>query len=47
MSAYLLMPQRFIDKVYDFAEDEAVTNSDIADYFMVTEDFAHYRLVDI
>ncbi|GEN83585.1 hypothetical protein SLU01_18970 [Sporosarcina luteola] len=44
MAAYLLMPQWFIDKVYDFAEDEAVTISDIADYFMVTEDFAHYRL---
>lgn len=44
MAAYLLMPQRFIDKVYDFAEDEAVTISDIADYFMVTENFTHYRL---
>lgn len=33
--------QRFIEKVYDFAEDEAVSINDIADYFMVTEDFAH------
>ena len=44
MAAYLLMPQRFINNVYDAAIDEAVVISDIADYFLVTEDFAHYRL---
>ena len=44
MSAYLLMPSRFLGQVYDDAMDEAVLISDIADYFLVTEDFAHYRL---
>lgn len=44
MSAYLLMPQHFINKVYDSAIDEAVLISDIADYFFVTEEFAQYRL---
>lgn len=44
MSAYLLMPQRFINKVFDSATDEAVLISDIADYFFVTEEFAQYRL---
>nr|WP_269136024.1 ImmA/IrrE family metallo-endopeptidase [Sporosarcina cyprini] len=44
MSAYLLMPIRFLEKVYDEALDEAVLISDIADYFFVTEEFAHYRL---
>ncbi|WP_252503232.1 ImmA/IrrE family metallo-endopeptidase [Sporosarcina sp. Marseille-Q4943] len=44
MSAYLLMPQHFINKVYDAAIDEAVLISDIADYFLVTEEFAQYRL---
>lgn len=44
MAAYLLMPQRFINTVYEEAHDEAVTITDIADYFFVTEEFAHYRL---
>ncbi|BAQ11490.1 hypothetical protein OXB_3020 [Bacillus sp. OxB-1] len=44
MSAYLLMPQRFLGQVYDEAIDEAVLISDIADYFMVTDEFARYRL---
>lgn len=44
MAAYLLMPQQFINKVYDAAYDEAVIISDIADYFLVTDEFAHYRM---
>ncbi|QNK87793.1 ImmA/IrrE family metallo-endopeptidase [Sporosarcina sp. resist] len=44
MSAYLLMPARFINSVYEAAYDEAVVISDIADYFLVTEEFAQYRL---
>ncbi|WP_342538384.1 ImmA/IrrE family metallo-endopeptidase [Sporosarcina sp. FSL K6-1540] len=44
MSAYLLMPARFISTVYDAALDEAVLISDIADHFVVTEEFAHYRM---
>ncbi|MEK4712294.1 ImmA/IrrE family metallo-endopeptidase [Sporosarcina sp. FSL K6-5500] len=44
MAAYLLMPARFINSVYEAAYDEAVVISDIADYFLVTEEFAHYRL---
>lgn len=44
MSAYLLMPSRFINTVYDAAYDEAVVISDIADHFLVTEEFAHYRM---
>lgn len=44
MSAYLLMPSRFIKKVYDSAMDEAVVISEIADYFFVTDEFAHYRM---
>jgi len=44
MAAYLLMPNRFIKSVYEAAYDEAVVISDIADYFLVTEEFAQYRL---
>lgn len=44
MSAYLLMPSRFIKTVYDAAYDEAVLISDIADYFLVSEEFAQYQL---
>ncbi len=44
MAAYLLMPDRFINTVYDAAYDEAVMISDIADHFLVTEEFAHYRM---
>ncbi|MDW0112245.1 ImmA/IrrE family metallo-endopeptidase [Sporosarcina saromensis] len=44
MSAYLLMPSRFLGQVYEIAMDEAVLISDIADYFFVTEEFAQYRL---
>ncbi|RKD20998.1 hypothetical protein BEP19_15050 [Ammoniphilus oxalaticus] len=44
MSAYLLMPSKFIETIYDAAVDEAVLITDIADYFLVTEEFAHYRM---
>jgi len=44
MAAYLLMPDRFISTVYDAAFDEAVLISDIADHFVVSEEFAHYRM---
>ncbi|XQY90684.1 ImmA/IrrE family metallo-endopeptidase [Metabacillus sp. HB246100] len=44
MSAYLLMPARFIENIYTAATEEAVFISDIADYFVVTEEFARYRL---
>lgn len=44
MSAYLLMPGKFINTVYNAAYDEAVVISDIADHFLVTEEFAQYRL---
>lgn len=43
MAAYLLMPNKFMETVYDAAFDEAVLIPDIADYFVVTEEFAHYR----
>ncbi|MED0665756.1 ImmA/IrrE family metallo-endopeptidase [Bacillus badius] len=44
MSAYLLMPHNFLTEVIHSAADEAVLVSDIADHFLVTEEFAHYRL---
>jgi Zn-dependent peptidase ImmA (M78 family) len=44
MSAYLTMPQRFLDEVYTFSEEHAVLLSEIADYFLVTEGFVQYRL---
>lgn len=44
MSAYLLMPARFLKDVYVAAAEQAVLISDIADYFVVTEEFAQYRL---
>ncbi|WP_342510522.1 ImmA/IrrE family metallo-endopeptidase [Sporosarcina sp. FSL K6-1522] len=44
MAAYLLMPAQFINTVYDAAYDEAVMISDIADHFLVTEEFTQYRL---
>lgn len=44
MSAYLLMPKRFLKDIYVAAADQAVLVSDIADHFVVTEEFAHYRL---
>ncbi|WP_203363043.1 ImmA/IrrE family metallo-endopeptidase [Bacillus sp. REN10] len=44
MSAYLLMPHHFLMDVIRSAADEMVLVSDIADHFLVTEEFAHYRL---
>lgn len=44
MAAYLLMPERFICDIYEAAIDEAVLISNIADYFLVTDEFAHYRM---
>lgn len=44
MSAFLLMPSRFIKDVYNAAFEQPVMVSEIADYFLVTQEFAHYRL---
>lgn len=44
MSAYLLMPQSFFKEIYIAADDQPVTISEIADFFLVTEQFAQYRL---
>ncbi|AST93047.1 hypothetical protein BC6307_18175 [Sutcliffiella cohnii] len=44
MAAYLLMPFKFLKNVFVAAADEAIMISDIADYFIVTEEFARYRL---
>lgn len=44
MAAYLLMPSLFLNQVYSAALSEPVLISDIADYFVVTEEFAQYRL---
>ncbi|GAB7387424.1 hypothetical protein BSNK01_12600 [Bacillaceae bacterium] len=44
MAAYILMPHYFLEQVYVAAEDQAVMISEIADYFLVTEEFAQYRL---
>lgn len=44
MSAYLLMPTKFLKNVFDEVIDQAITISNIADYFLVTEEFAQYRL---
>ncbi|MEK4146411.1 ImmA/IrrE family metallo-endopeptidase [Robertmurraya sp. FSL W8-0741] len=44
MAAYLLMPAIFLKQVYAAAVSEPVLISDIADHFVVTEEFASYRL---
>ncbi|MCU9614128.1 ImmA/IrrE family metallo-endopeptidase [Caldibacillus lycopersici] len=44
MAAYLLMPFKFLKQIYQAAVTETVLISDIADYFVVTEEFARYRL---
>lgn len=44
MAAYLLMPAKFLKRIYATAVNEPVLISDIADHFVVTEDFAQYRL---
>ena len=44
MSAYLLMPKKFLKQVFNAALEQAVMISEIADYFLVTEEFAQFRL---
>jgi hypothetical protein len=44
MSAYLLMPAKFLKQIYKTAVYEPVLISDIADHFLVTEEFAQFRL---
>ncbi|WP_313430896.1 ImmA/IrrE family metallo-endopeptidase [Siminovitchia terrae] len=44
MAAYLLMPEHFLKTVFNVALEDAVLISDIADYFVVTEEFAQYRM---
>ncbi|MDR4317854.1 Domain of uncharacterised function (DUF955) [Niallia circulans] len=44
MAAYLLMPNKFLKELYKTAINEPILISDIADHFLVTEEFAHYRL---
>ncbi|WP_313893929.1 ImmA/IrrE family metallo-endopeptidase [Psychrobacillus sp.] len=44
MSAYLLMPYRFVQNIYNMALDQPVLISHIADYFVVSEEFAQYRI---
>lgn len=44
MSAYMLMPQQLLENIYVAARDHAVLLTEIADYFLVTEEFVQYRL---
>ncbi|HBZ09159.1 MAG TPA: ImmA/IrrE family metallo-endopeptidase [Bacillus bacterium] len=44
MAAYLLMPEHFLKTVFNVAIEEAVLISDIADFFVVTEEFVQYRM---
>ncbi|USK71728.1 ImmA/IrrE family metallo-endopeptidase [Peribacillus asahii] len=44
MAAYLLMPSKFLLTVINMAVDQPVLISEIADYFVVTEEFAQFRL---
>ncbi|KMY49198.1 ImmA/IrrE family metallo-endopeptidase [Peribacillus loiseleuriae] len=44
MAAYLLLPAKFLKDVYATAIYEPVMITDIADHFLVTEDFVHFRL---
>lgn len=44
MAVCLLMPRQFLESVYLTASGEPVLISDIADYFLVSEELAHYRL---
>lgn len=44
MAAYLLMPHRFLQAIYSISITEPLLISDIANHFLVTEEFAHYRL---
>lgn len=44
MAAYLLIAAKFLEEVYAAAVNEPILVSDIADYFVVPEKFAKYRL---
>jgi hypothetical protein len=44
MSAYLLMPRYFLRQVRVSSEEESVIIQEIAEHFLVTKDFARYRL---
>lgn len=44
MAAYLLLPYKFLEEVFNYAANQAVLISEIADYFTATEIFAKYRL---
>lgn len=44
MSAYLLMPWKFVSKLLNLQVDQSILISEIADLFLVTEEFAYYRL---
>ncbi|WCK55385.1 ImmA/IrrE family metallo-endopeptidase [Aneurinibacillus sp. Ricciae_BoGa-3] len=44
MSAYLLMPRQFMKIMYDEMPAEGLAIEEIADIFLVTEEFAQYRL---
>lgn len=44
MAAYLLMPNKFLRTVINTVIDQPVMISDIADYFVVSDEFAQYRL---
>ncbi|ARK25967.1 hypothetical protein SporoP37_15670 [Sporosarcina sp. P37] len=44
MAAYLLMPARFMEEVYVAAFEQPVVISEVADYFLVSDEFASYRL---
>lgn len=44
MAAYLLMPYFFLLDVMNLAYEQDLLVSEISDHFLVTEEFAHYRL---
>ncbi|MED4718607.1 ImmA/IrrE family metallo-endopeptidase [Bacillus badius] len=44
MSAYLLLPSAFLREVINTAYEQPVVISEIADHFLVPEEFAQYRL---
>ena len=44
MAVYLLMPGQFLEDVYSEAYEAPVVISDIADYFLVSDEAAAYRM---
>ena len=44
MAAYLLMPRRFLEPLFVCSDGQPVLIEDIADIFLVTEEFAKFRL---